>query len=161
MLYFIIQITIKKKYDYFSSDLFTVTAQKMKFFIKGFFSTFDQIPSYFRIWSHLLKESLMENFIFRAMSVQSTVEALINGYSRKHSKSLINRLKFLHQQNVRSHSYIKCPKSQTNFYINTIAILLPSKIFVSQKKCFQLAITYSKLTIETLAQGVKYVQSQQ
>ena len=37
---------------------------KMKFSIKDFFSKFDQICSVLRIWSHLLKKSLMENFIF-------------------------------------------------------------------------------------------------
>ena len=36
----------------------------MKFSIKDFFSKFDQIHSFLRIWSHLLKKSLMENFIF-------------------------------------------------------------------------------------------------
>ena len=36
----------------------------MKFFIKDVFSKFDQIQSFMRIWSHLLKKSLMENFIF-------------------------------------------------------------------------------------------------
>ena len=40
------------------------TAQKMKFSIKDFFSKCDQIRRKLRIWSHLLKESLMENFIF-------------------------------------------------------------------------------------------------
>ena len=40
------------------------TAQKMKFSIKDFFSKCDQISSFLRIWSHLLKKSLMENFIF-------------------------------------------------------------------------------------------------
>ena len=44
-----------------------VTAQKMKFFIKDFFSKCDQIRSSLRIWSHLLKKSLMENFIFCAV----------------------------------------------------------------------------------------------
>ena len=39
-------------------------AQKMKFSIKDFFSKCDQIRSFLRIWSHLLKKSLMENFIF-------------------------------------------------------------------------------------------------
>ena len=39
-------------------------AQKMKFFIKDFFSKYDQIRSFLWIWSHLLKKSLMENFIF-------------------------------------------------------------------------------------------------
>ena len=40
----------------------------MKFSIKDFFSKCDQIRSKLRIWSHLLKESLMENFIFCAVS---------------------------------------------------------------------------------------------
>ena len=39
------------------------TADKMKFFIKGFFSKCDQIRSFLRMWSHLLKKSLMGNFI--------------------------------------------------------------------------------------------------
>ena len=39
----------------------------MKFSIKDFFSNCDQIRSFLRIWSHLLKKSLMENFIFCAM----------------------------------------------------------------------------------------------
>ena len=36
----------------------------MKFFIKDFFSKCDQIRNFLRIWSPLLKKSLMENFIF-------------------------------------------------------------------------------------------------
>ena len=40
------------------------TAQKMKFSIKDFFSKCDQIHSFLQIWSHLLKKSLMENYIF-------------------------------------------------------------------------------------------------
>ena len=34
----------------------------MKFSIKDFFIECDQIRSFLRIWSHLLKKSLMENF---------------------------------------------------------------------------------------------------
>ena len=45
----------------------TVTVQKIKFAIKDFFSKCDQIRSFLRIWSHLLKKSLMENFIFCAV----------------------------------------------------------------------------------------------
>ena len=41
-----------------------VTAQKNKFSIKDFFSKCDQIRRKLRIWSRLLKKSLMENFIF-------------------------------------------------------------------------------------------------
>ena len=38
-----------------------VTAQKMKLSIKDFFSKCDQICRFQRIWSYLLKNSLMEN----------------------------------------------------------------------------------------------------
>ena len=40
----------------------------MKFSIKDFFSKCDQIRRKLRIWSHLLKKSLMENFIFCAVN---------------------------------------------------------------------------------------------
>ena len=40
------------------------TAQNMKFSINDFFSKCDRIRSFLQIWSHLLKKSLMENFIF-------------------------------------------------------------------------------------------------
>ena len=39
----------------------------MEFSIKDFFSKHDQIRSFLRICSHLLKKSLMENFIFCAV----------------------------------------------------------------------------------------------
>ena len=42
----------------------SVTAQQMKFSIKDFFSKCDQIRNFLRIWSNLLKKSLMKNFIF-------------------------------------------------------------------------------------------------
>ena len=45
------------------------TTQKMKFSIKDFFSKCDQIRRKLRIWSHLLKKSLMENFNFCAALV--------------------------------------------------------------------------------------------
>ena len=43
------------------------TAQKMKLSNKDFFSRCDQIRRNLRIWSHLLKKSLMESFIFCAV----------------------------------------------------------------------------------------------
>ena len=43
------------------------TAQKMKISIKDLLSKYGQIHSFLRIWSHLLKKSLMENFIFCAL----------------------------------------------------------------------------------------------
>ena len=43
------------------------TTQKMKFSIKDFFSKCEQIRRKLRIWSQLLKKSLIENFIFWAV----------------------------------------------------------------------------------------------
>ena len=40
---------------------------KMKFSIKDFLSKCDQIRRNLRIWSHLQKKSLIENFIFCAV----------------------------------------------------------------------------------------------
>ena len=39
----------------------------MKFSNKDFFSKSDQICRKLQIWSHLMKKSLMENFIFSAV----------------------------------------------------------------------------------------------
>ena len=47
--------------------IFFFTAQKIKFSIKDFFRKCDQIRRKLRIWSHLLKKSLIENFIFCAV----------------------------------------------------------------------------------------------
>ena len=44
-----------------------ITAQKIKFSINDFFSKCDQIRSFQRIWSLLLRKSLMENIIFCAV----------------------------------------------------------------------------------------------
>ena len=53
----------------------TLHCTKMKFFIKDFFSKSDRIRRKLRIWSHLLKKSLMENFIFCAVLAFATVLA--------------------------------------------------------------------------------------
>ena len=42
----------------------------MELSINGFFSKCEQIRRKLRIWSHLLKKSLMENFIFSAVKCQ-------------------------------------------------------------------------------------------
>ena len=49
------------------------TAQKMEFFIKDFFGKCDKIRWKLRIWIHLLKKSLMENFIFCAVYQSPTI----------------------------------------------------------------------------------------
>ena len=57
------------------STFFTV--QKMKFLIKDFFSKCDQIPSFLRIWAHLLKKSLIKNFIFCAETVYTVKDSFL------------------------------------------------------------------------------------
>ena len=43
------------------------TLEMNKFSFKDFFSNCEKILRKLRIWSHLLKKSLKENFIFRAV----------------------------------------------------------------------------------------------
>ena len=57
----------------------------MKLSIKGFFSKFDQIRRKLEIWSHLLKKSLIDNFIFCAvyiLSVQQRKQFLYRSVSK-------------------------------------------------------------------------------
>ena len=49
----------------------------MKFSMKDFFSKCDQIRRKLRIWSHLLKKSLMENFIFYVLVIIANAEVII------------------------------------------------------------------------------------
>ena len=45
------------------------TAQKMKISIKDFFSKCDQMRRKLRIWSHVLKKSLIENLLFCVVNI--------------------------------------------------------------------------------------------
>ena len=62
--------------------LIVVAAQKMKFSIKDFFSKCDQIRNFLRIWSYLLKKSLMKNFIFCKMcvTVDNSIDKAIKNF---------------------------------------------------------------------------------
>ena len=65
----------------FSEPALTSTAQKLKFSIKDFFSKYDQICHFLRIWSHLVKKSLVENFFLvqcRALLSGSILDLFIN-----------------------------------------------------------------------------------
>ena len=62
---------------------------KMKFSIKDFFSKCDQIRNFLQIWSHLLKKSLMENFIF--CTVNSPTSEHKKDYSLTLNNSVIKR----------------------------------------------------------------------
>ena len=52
--------------------------KKIKFSIKGFSSTCDQIHILLRFWSHLLQKFLMENFIFCIVYVLTGVVYYLN-----------------------------------------------------------------------------------
>ena len=62
----------------------------MKISIKDFFSKCDQIRSFLRIWSHLLKKSVMENLVFCAVIVFIKVKGSV---CRGVSKTLTIRWK--------------------------------------------------------------------
>ena len=49
----------------------------MKISINDFFSKYDKIRSFLRIWSHLLKKSLMEKFIFSAVLDEYNAKLLL------------------------------------------------------------------------------------
>ena len=53
----------------------------MKFPINNFFSKCDQICRKLRIWSHLGKYSLMENFIFCAMGLSKVLQSFLKSCS--------------------------------------------------------------------------------
>ena len=71
------------------------SAQKMKFFIKGSFSKYDQICRKLRIRSHLLKKSLMENFIFCAVYVSAHMLSFAMKYDRRAKSTAFNSLNFI------------------------------------------------------------------
>ena len=58
------KLTGSSIFKFSEKDTGICTAQKMKFSMKDFFSKCDQIHSFLRIWPHLLKKTLMEDFIF-------------------------------------------------------------------------------------------------
>ena len=65
-------------YEILWKSLVAIIAQKMKFPIEDFFSKYDQIRRKLRIWSYLLKKSLMEIFIFCAVMPLSQMINEIN-----------------------------------------------------------------------------------
>ena len=60
-------LMLRKKYLYDSSWL--TLHKEMKFSINDFSSKCDQIRNFLRIWSHLLKKFVMENFILYAVLI--------------------------------------------------------------------------------------------
>ena len=60
----------------------------MKFSNKYFFRKCDQFRRKLRIWSHLLKKSLIENFIFCAVTIPTLMDIEFDGLCRKNYVAL-------------------------------------------------------------------------
>ena len=73
-------VSLFLKYHFETSKKY-YTAQKNEFLFKDFFIKCDQIRRILQIWSHLLKKSLIENFIFMQCKIL-TVWAKYKGVFR-------------------------------------------------------------------------------
>ena len=84
---------------------------KIKLSIKDFFSKCDQIRRLLQIWSHLLKNSLMENFIFCAVKVTGMPKKVKLRENKKIWKEKLSHSSYY--QNyldvLQNHSKIKIP----------------------------------------------------
>ena len=76
-------------------NVFLLLSKKMKFSIKEFFSKCDQIRSKLRIWSHSLKNSFMEYFIFCALCyMEAEPRAILQIHGRNICKNISRKAIF-------------------------------------------------------------------
>ena len=97
----------------------------MKFSIKDFFSKFDQIRSFLRIWSHLLEKSLMENFFF-VHCYNQLQEILVCNYQLIYIKDGLSRIQTLY--------FLKCVRVVFSIKKKTIQFSFFYLIFIFNKK---------------------------
>ena len=118
------------------------TAQKIKFFIKDFFSKCDQIQRFLRSWSHLPKKSLLENFIFCVVITSNIFD--YRTYFLFLKRGIIKSIySFSFQLASRNHR----------------KILLQSKFRSSNRRCFErkdVLRNFAKLSGKTLCQGLLF-----
>ena len=98
----------------------------MKFSIKDFFSKCDQIRNFLWILSHLLKKSLMENFIFLCSDISNFISSPSQVFGR------IDVLQKLHniQRKTSELEYILIKLQASNFQSETlIRKETPAKVF--------------------------------
>ena len=84
----------------------------MKFSNKDFFSKCDQIRRKLRIWSHLLKKSLMENFIFCAVNTVVVRHAML---AKVHEKDKATEAYLVTSQTCMTGLYVNSLYVLTNF----------------------------------------------
>ena len=108
------------------------TAHKMKFSIKDFFRKCDQISKKLRIWSHLLKNFLMENFIFCAVFARS--------------KRRIKFIKSWHKSSNKGGS----PKKKIHFSKMVFRIMHAVRKHVSNRDKTFLKLSLQKLVLHSI-----------
>ena len=103
-----------------------IIAQKMKFSIKDFFSKCYQIRNKQRIWSHLLKKSLMENFIFPCSVCYISNLVVFPFYILVLGQQFIVLLRFFTGNCGFGHIYWRNPSWKTSFFLHChILCILP------------------------------------
>ena len=134
------------------------TAQKVQFFIKDFVSKWGQIHSFLRIWSHLLKKSLIENFIFCSVFLSHCKLHPNHSYAHQFSLlcwwSLFLFYYRLLQRHLRSFitSANKVMKHQKNHVVFFHRSLVPNKVDVIRPntlaKCLVRCVVSSKKSLQ-------------
>ena len=103
----------------------------MKFSIKDFFSKFDQTRSLLRIWSYLLKKSLMENFIFLCSDIP-TIAHVYTLFDNSNVYTLFNNYPFTEYASWMSLSYLFssffCKIFQNIFFIKYLWTIVYEKL---------------------------------
>ena len=78
----------------------------MKFSFQDFFSKCDQIRMKLRIWLHLLKKSLMENFIFCTVKIRSALTGILYKQVCFHPQAQICLIEFIAKNTVISPNFL-------------------------------------------------------
>ena len=94
--------------------------KKMKFSIKDFFSKCYQIRRKLRIWLHLLKKSLMNNFTFRAVYIawKSLYEMLLEELPNNVRLRIVG----IEKRSGTSQNWVEHPASNVPFRNKVLAI---------------------------------------
>ena len=94
--------------------------KKMKFSIKDFFSKCYQIRRKLRIWLHLLKKSLMDNFTFRAVYIawKSLYEMLLEELPNNVRLRIVG----IEKRSGTSQNWVEHPASNVPFRNKILAI---------------------------------------
>ena len=71
----------------------------MKFSIKDFFSKCGEVRSFLQIWSHLLKKSLMENFVFVHCCYYNDLESNVQFYNNYYNSIILFNITILTENN--------------------------------------------------------------